>query len=500
MSALSVSQLDLPLRLDRGAGAPLQQQLLAQLRAAISGGQLAGGTRLPSSRTLATALGVSRNVVVGVYDELFAEGYVTGRHGSGTYVEDTLPAAPHRAPAMPTTARRWLRGEPLPTAVGTPFADDVPGLISFRPGVPAIELLPPAVWRRVWREVGETPPPKRYADAAGDPELRLALARWVGRTRGIPCDADDVVVTTGAAQALDLLARAILAPGDAVAFEEPGYPTGRNILLAHGARVLPIPVDEDGLRVEMLPTGADAPLLACVTPSHQYPLGARLPIARRLALLDWARTNDSLIVEDDYDSEFRFDAPPLPALMSLDGEKGEGRVAYIGTFAKSLAPSLRLGYLIVPPALRSRIVGLKNLADRHTSWPIQRVVLTLIAEGHLERHIRRARRRYAEDRAILRAGLAPVTSGPDAPARLRGLDAGLHVCLELAPQIDQARLVALARRRGVAVATLEDYYYGSPDRQGLVLGYGGLSPADLERGTRVLAKAIAECWVARAED
>lgn len=173
-----------------------------------------------------------------------------------------------------------------------------------------------------------------------------------------------------------------------------------------------------------------------------------MPIARRLALLDWARTNDSLIVEDYYDSEFRFDAPPLPALTALDGERGEGRVAYIGTFAKSLAPSLRLGYLIVPPALRTRIVGLKNLADRHTSWPIQRVVLTLIAEGHLERHIRRARRRYAEDRAVLRAGLAPVTTGPDAaPARLRGLEGGLHVCLELAPQIDQARLVALARRR-----------------------------------------------------
>ena len=496
MLAAPVSQLDLPLRLDRAAGAPLQRQLLAQLRAAISGGQLAGGTRLPSSRALATALGVSRNVVVGAYDELFAEGYVTGRHGSGTYVEDALPTAPQRPMPLPTTARRWLRGEPLPTAVGTPLADDVPGLISFRPGVPAIELLPPEVWRRAWREAGELPP-KRYADAAGDPELRLALARWVGRTRGIACDADDVVVTTGAAQALDLLARATLAPGDAVAFEEPGYPTGRNILLAHGARVVPIPVDEDGLRVEALPTGKDAPLLACVTPSHQYPLGARMPIARRLALLDWARTNDSLIVEDDYDSEFRFDAPPLPALMGLDGERGEGRVAYIGTFAKCLAPSLRLGYVIVPPALRARIVGLKNLTDRHTSWPIQRVVLTLIAEGHLERHIRRARRRYAEDRAILRAGLAPVTSGPDAPARLRGLEAGLHVCLELAPQIDQARLVALARRRGVAVATLEDYYYGPPDRQGLVLGYGGLSPDELARGTKILAGVIADCGFTR---
>jgi GntR family transcriptional regulator/MocR family aminotransferase len=196
-----------------------------------------------------------------------------------------------------------------------------------------------------------------------------------------------------------------------------------------------------------------------------------------------------LIVEDDYDSEFRFDAPPLPALMSLDKD---GRVAYIGTFAKSLAPSLRLGYLIVPAPLRARVIALKGLLDRHTSLALQRVVLALIAEGHLERHIRRARRRYAEDRAILSAGLAPVTTGPNAPARLRGLDAGLHVCLELAPGIDQSRIVALARRRGVAVATLDDYYHGPPDRQGFILGYGGLAPDDLARGTRILASAIAE--------
>lgn len=489
MSLTTVSQLDLPLRLDRTAAEPLQRQLLAQLRAAIIGGQLAAGTRLPSTRVLATALGVSRNVVVSAFDELFAEGYVAGRHGSGTYVEDALPVAPRRAPAPPPGGRRWLQRDPVPIPGGVPPDDDAPGLISFRPGVPAIELLPPEVWRRVWRAAGELPPARRYADPAGDPELRAALARWVGRARGIACGPDEVIVTTGAAQALDLLARATLTPGDSVAFEEPGYPTGRSILKANGARIVPVPVDDDGLRVEALPTGADAPLLACVTPSHQYPLGARLPVARRLALLDWASTNDGLIVEDDYDSEFRFDAPPLPALMSLDKD---GRVAYIGTFAKSLAPSLRLGYLIVPAPLRARVIALKGLLDRQTSLPVQRVVLSLITEGHLERHIRRARRRYAEDRAILRAGLAPVTSGPDAPASLRGLDAGLHVCLEFAPGIDQARVVTLARRRGVAVATLDDYYHGPPDRQGLILGYGGLAPNDLARGTRILAEVIAE--------
>jgi GntR family transcriptional regulator / MocR family aminotransferase len=297
------------------------------------------------------------------------------------------------------------------------------------------------------------------------------------------------VITTGAAQAFALIVRATAAPGEAVAFEEPGYPTARNILLGHGARVVPVPVDADGMQVERLPVGAAAPVLACVTPSHQYPLGGRLPIARRLALLEWARAHDSLIVEDDYDSEFRFDAPPLPALLSLDRE---GRVAYIGTFAKSLTPSLRIGYLVAPAPLCARVTALKALTDRHTSWPVQRAILALIAEGHLERHIRRARRRYAESRAILREALAPVTRAPDGPARLIGLEAGLHACLELAPGLDAARIVAAAHARGVVVGGLDEYYYGPPDRQGLVLGYGGLAHPDLARGARILAKVIAQ--------
>jgi GntR family transcriptional regulator/MocR family aminotransferase len=263
----------------------------------------------------------------------------------------------------------------------------------------------------------------------------------------------------------------------------------RNILLAHGARVVPVPVDADGMQVGHLPQGAAAPILACVTPSHQYPLGGRLPIARRLALLEWARAHDSLIVEDDYDSEFRFDAPPLPALLSLDRE---GRVAYIGTFAKSLTPSLRIGYLVAPAPLCARVTALKALTDRHTSWPVQRAILALIAEGHLERHIRRARRHYAESRAILHEALAPVTRSPDGPARLIGLEAGLHACLELAPGLDAARIVAAALARGVAVGGLDEYYCGPPDRQGLVLGYGGITHPDLARGTRVLAEVIAQ--------
>lgn len=479
--------LDFPIQLDRAAAAPLQRQVIAQLRAAIFDGRLAPGTRLPATRALAAALGLSRNVVVAAYDELFAEGYVTGRHGSGTYVEETLPAQPRAVVAAAAPGHRWLR-RPVPPSTGVPaLVDDEPGALSFRPGVPALDLLPVAVWRRIWRAATDQLPPNRYAPTAGDPALREALARWVGRTRGVACGPDDVVITTGAAQAFELIVRATIAPGEPVAFEEPGYPMSRNILLGHGARVVPVPVDADGMQVERLPRGADAPVVACVTPSHQYPLGGRLPIARRLALLEWAREHDSLIVEDDYDSEFRFDTTPLPALLSLDRE---GRVAYIGTFAKSLTPSLRIGYLVAPAPLCARVTALKALTDRHTSWPVQRAILALIAEGHLERHIRRARRRYAESRAILREMLAPVAAGAAGPARLIGLEAGLHACLELAPGLDAARIADAARARGVGVGTLDEYYYGPPGRQGLILGYGGLAHPDLARGARILAEVI----------
>lgn len=481
------SDLDLPLRLDRDAGESLQWQLIAQLRAAIFTGQLGAGARLPATRALAAALNVSRNVVVAAYDELFAEGYITGRHGSGTYVEVALPALPRAVVATPAGTRRWLRGSGPVHSPALPNEGDAPGLIAFRPGVPALDLLPPDVWRRTWRVVAAIAPPNRYAASEGDRELREALARWVGRTRGVACGPDDLVITTGAAQGLDLLAHATIAPGDAVAFEEPGYYAGRNILLAHGARIVPIPVDADGLRVVELPTGTAAPPLVCVTPSHQYPLGGRLPVARRLALLEWARVHDSLIVEDDYDSEFRFDAPPLPALLSLDRD---GHVAYIGTFAKSLTPTLRIGYVVAPPPLRARLVALKDILDRHTSWPVQRAILALLTEGHLERHIRRARRHYAESRTILRNCLHPVTAGTGAPARLLGLDAGLHACLELAPPLAARRVASLARERGIGVGTLGAYYHGPPTRQGLVLGYGGLTHMELVRGGHILAETI----------
>jgi GntR family transcriptional regulator/MocR family aminotransferase len=246
---------------------------------------------------------------------------------------------------------------------------------------------------------------------------------------------------------------------------------------------VPVPVDDDGLRVEELPAGADAPMFVYVTPSHQYPLGARMPVGRRVALIEWAQANDGLIVEDDYDSEFRFDAPPLPALAGIDET---GRVAYIGTFSKVLSPALRVGYLVAPQPLRERVERYKRLSDFHTPWPLQRALAAFIIQGHLERHIRRMRRHYGEKRAALRDTFAPVSH----LAQLRGLEAGLHVFLELAPELDPQDVALRARREGVIVSTLDGYFIDQPTRHGLLLGYGGLDLTEIVRGADILVRIL----------
>ncbi len=473
--------VDLSLEIERGSGQPLQAQVAGQLRAAILGSRLRAGDRLPSTRWLATTLGVARNVVVGAYDDLLGEGFLEARHGSGTYVRCDLPALGRAAMPQPAEEPRWLR-KAVPALVGRePSA--VAGAIEFRIGVASVEALPESAWRRFWRAVAGQQPPADYGAPEGDPELRTAIAGYLGRSRGIVCGADDVVVTSGASQAVDLIVRATIAAGDPVALEEPGYPSLRNAFLAAGARMVPVPVDDDGLRVDRLPRLDRAPLLVCVTPSHQYPLGVRMSITRRAGLLEWAQANDSLVLEDDYDSEFRFGAPPLPALAGLDRA---GRVAYVGSFSKVLAPALRVGYLVAPAPLRERVTRLKRLTDYSTPWPLQRALAAFIGGGHLERHIRLMRRHYAEKRAALAEALSSVGD----IARLVGLDAGLHACLELRPGIDASRIAEAAAERGVVVAPLESFYLGLPDREGLVLGYGGLGLAEVRRGGALLAAVI----------
>jgi GntR family transcriptional regulator/MocR family aminotransferase len=474
------ASLDLSITLDRGLGQPLHAQLAHQLRKAIAEGLLSAGTCLPSTRALATTLNISRNVVVAAYDELFAEGYLEGRHGSGTYVSQDLPARPHASRPSPPRHPRWVRPSTLPR-VQPPSSERE--IIEFRLGTPMIAPLSTRVWREIWHKAIRHLPPNTCGSPKGDPGLRAALADYLGRARGIACQADDLIVTSGATQALDLLTRAILAPGDRVGFEEPGYPTARHMLAASGAQIHPLTVDEDGVRVDQLPRGPAAPVLVYVTPSNQYPLTTRLSVVRRLALLDWARTNDSLIIEDDYDSEFRFHAPPLPALASLDTS---GHVAYMGTFSKVLTPALRIGYLLVPPPLREPIERLKRFSDYHTSWPTQQALAVLLSEGYLDRHIRRMRLHYAQKRQMLKEAFAPI----DSLAQLRGLDAGLHAYLELRADLPSQDVAQAARKRGVIISTLDSCYLGIPDRNGILLGYGGLAPQDVVRGAQILREVI----------
>ena len=299
--------LELLIKLKRCGRPSLQRQLLDQLRQAIQRGDMPPGRRLPASRPFAATLGISRNIVEAVYDELSIEGYLVRLRGSGTCVSPDISTLPPTRQTISTSAPRWLRQFPAPATGAQPPDHQT---ISFGPGASDISTLPMSVWRATWRAVATRLPPSVYGPTVGDPNLRAALAAYLRRARGVTYEAHEIIITTGASQALDLIAQATLASGDTVAFEEPGYSIARSILQGRDARILPIPVDDDGMRVDALTTGPNAPKLVYLTPSHQYPLGGRLSVARRMALLGWADAHDSLLIEDDYDSEFRFDSAP----------------------------------------------------------------------------------------------------------------------------------------------------------------------------------------------
>lgn len=470
--------VELPCVADRAAGVPLTVQVVAQLRAAMSDGRLAPGERLPSTRGLAAALGVSRTVVTGAYTQLFAEGWIEGRHGSGTYVAGGAPGGAGLEPPVPAVDRRVaaVRGTPLPAAGDWPVPSGPgAGEIEMRPGIPWAQGIDPVAWRRAWRSAG-TRAPSVAVDPRGIACLRAGLTGYLRRSRGIHTTPAEVLVTRGVAGSLSLIASALLRPGDLVGVEEPGYQAARAVFAAHGARPVGCRVDADGLVVDELPPGLR---LVYTTPAHQYPLGGRLPVRRRQALIAWARATGALIIEDDYDGEFRYDVAPLPPLFGLDPEV----VIYLGTTTKTLTPTLRVGWLAADrglvPALADASAGLGDWAGE----PAQRAVHTLIGTGDLERHIRRMRHTYARRRAVMADGLR------GAGGRLLGDDAGMHMALVTGE--DAALIAVAARERGVAVTTLERYFSGPARVNGLVLGYGGATAAEVARGCQVLREVLA---------
>jgi GntR family transcriptional regulator / MocR family aminotransferase len=481
-SRVSTARADLEthITLRRRSRLALHLQIVDQLRDAIRGGRLKSGSRIPSSRQLASTLNVDRNLVVLAFEILLSEGHLSARSGSGTFVTTETISEIH--PILESQkVPRWAKREII-----TPQTDPAPQAheIAFRLGQPSMTELDLIAWRKIWRDVNRHAPFGDYAEPAGHFGLRQALADYLHRARGLNCTAADIIITSGITQAAQLIARATLGKNDRIAFEEPGYGLIRQVFLELGARILPIQVDDDGLRVSQLSHGKSAPLLVYCTPSHQYPLGSRLSIPRRVTLLEWARTNGSLILEDDYDSEFRFETAPLPALAAL----GPDCTAYMGTFSKTLTPSLRVGFLVAPPGLHEPVLKLKTLSDYHTSIPVQQVLAQFILGGHFERHIRRMRRVYASKRETLVRALEPIQSF----APLKGLEAGLHAFLELPPEIPAQAVTDLARSKGVIVRTLESFHHKAPVTNGLLLGYGGLSLEQIQRGVQEILRAVTQ--------
>jgi len=475
------------------SGAPLYRQLYDGVRGAILSGLLPAGTRLPSTRTLAAELGVSRTTVVTAFEQLLAEGYLDGRVGSGTFVAKSLPEEllsvrerAEREPGPTGSGHRLSGRGTLLAATPTTAVRDRGSPRAFRPGVPALDEFPDAVWRRIAARVWRRPSGGLlgYGDPAGYRPLREAIAGYLGASRAVRCVPEQVIVVSGSQQALDLAARVLLDPGDAVWIEDPGYMGARGALSGAGARLVPVPVDGEGLDVKEGIEREPEARLVCVTPSHQYPLGVTMSLSRRLELLGWANRSGAWVVEDDYDSEYRYTGRPLEALQGLDTE---GSVLYVGTFSKVLFPALRLGYLVVPPDLTDAFVAARELTDRHPPTVDQAILADFIAEGHFLRHLRRMRALYAGRQAAL---------VEEASHGLRGLldvnpaAAGMHLVGWLPPGEDDREASRRAADGGVEAPPLSLYGSVQGGRGGLMLGYAAVGEGEVRGGVRQLAAAL----------
>jgi GntR family transcriptional regulator/MocR family aminotransferase len=478
---------------------PLYQQLYSHLQSAILSGELKGGMKLPSTRALAGELNVSRNTVVNAYEQLIAEGYLESVEGSGTFVTRVLPdllltpPARRRVPAD-TRSRRAEAGQPLfserarlqlaapqMSPSRSSFNNRPPRPFSF--GMPALDAFPYELWSKLvlrqarrMREGAFT-----YQDAAGYRSLREAIAAHVTVSRQVHCAPEQIIIVSGSQGALDLAVRMLIDTGDPVWMEDPGYFGARGALLGAGAQIIPVPVDHEGLVVEAGIARASQARLVYLTPSHQFPLGVTLSLARRLALLDWARSADAYILEDDYDSEYRFAGRPLAALQGLDEA---GRVIYIGTFSKVLFPALRLGYLILPPPLVEAFLTVRRLIDIHPPMLEQAVLTDFMVEGHFRRHLRRMRTLYAERRAAL------LEAARDLPLEIHSPEAGIHCVGWLPEGMDDLSLVHQAAAHGLNLWPVSSFSIEPLARKGLVLGYGEYSVPQIEDGVRRLAVAM----------
>jgi GntR family transcriptional regulator/MocR family aminotransferase len=462
-------------------GQGLARQLYQALRERILDGRLRGGTRLPASRDLAALLGVSRNTVVRAFDQLYAEGYLQSRVGDGSYVAALEPSRtpPAGGAQVPTDAWARLAEHYLPVPLSGPPR-------AFRLGVAAFDLFPFDTWARLQARFWRRPPAELlgYGEAAGHRPLRELIATYLRNARGLDCDPQQIVITCGAQQGIGLCAQLLVEPGDGVAVENPGYRAAAQAFAAAGARLHGVSLDADGLDPAALPE-RDCRLLY-LTPSHQYPTGVTLPLARRLALLDWAERVDGFIVEDDYDGEYRYSGVPLAPLAALDRQ---GRVIYVGTFSKIAFPALRLGYLVLPPALVERFARRRGVDMRHSDVATQAVMAQFIADGHFQRHIRRMRQAARARRdALLHGWPAPPGAAP-----LPAVDAGLHLCVRVDDLARERQLIEQAAAAGVELSPLSGFWLPDTPAEaraaGLVLGFAAVPEQTIGTALAALRQA-----------
>lgn len=474
----------------RQSHSPGARQIYEALRGQILAGTYGADAALPSSRTLASELGVARATVTSAYEQLAAEGFIRSRQGARAKVaamierhEPAIDMATSTAPVRLSSYGERLARQSVSSWPATRSA------IDFRYGDLAASDFPTALWRRaVLGALAQRPDRMSYGPPAGSLRLRRALQGYLWRARTLQCEPEQIIVVNGSQQGLDLCARLLLDPGDGVVVEDPCYPMARHIFAAAGARVVSVAADQDGL--DTAPLAATEARLAYATPSHQFPLGSVLSIARRHRLLAWARASEAYLIEDDYDSEYRYDTNPVPPLYGLDGGRN---VLYLGTVSKTLSPTLRIGYMVVPASLAALFTHAKQIMDRHGPALEQDALAALLENGAYERHIRRIRRRMAERRSALLDGLRS-TFGED--VSVEGAKAGLHVIVWLrrVPAAMEGDLIRIAGQAGLGLHPISPLYAGEaserPDRAGIVVGYASLDVRQIQRGVELLGACV----------
>jgi GntR family transcriptional regulator/MocR family aminotransferase len=468
------------LAIDRNAATPLHKQIYDGYRTAILGGDLSPGQQIPSSRDLTSALSVSRFPVLNAYAQLLAEGYLETRAGAGTFVSSSLPEQ-LMSVSQPAGNLEPSTSGPRPVSRRSSlypsfsFAPRMRSWGSFGVHQPALDQFPFKIWSNLVVRHTRNPQANaiHHVDPRGSERFRIAICNYLRTARGVKCEPDQVIVVSGSQQALDLTARVLLDPGNSVWVEEPGYPLQHNLLVGAGCHLISVPVDREGMDIAAAIKRAPRARAAFVTPSHQYPLGSTMGASRRIQLLNWAQNAGAWIVEDDYDSEYRFESLPVPSLHGLDMNS---RVIYIGTFSKVLFPSLRLGYIVAPRDLVDRFVAVRFSMDIFPPYLYQEVLSDFINEGHFTRHLRKMRQVYKARRSALVENLAQEFSSNDG-FEVHGAEAGMHLAMTLPTGFSDQELCAKAAKERLWLWPLSPTYRSEKPRQGFILGFGS-TPTD----------------------